>query len=209
MPYTSKEWTNRMKHRTDLSGYLYHLTKPITEGDEVHTKAIDVLLKIIKDRKLLGSSTQSGFIIGNQKAICFQDAPIQSIAQNLAHEKEHRETLGGKIRYTDVGLAFSKPHIFKMGGRPVFYEKKAIAKSVLPKSEWWRIVNYDLSDKNCMIDWTHEREWRVPGDTLEFNLSNVIVILQNQAMFKYFIENMEKEDLEQLKGIISLHPVRF
>ena len=60
-----------------------------------------------------------------------------------------------------------------------------------------------------MIDWTHEREWRVPGDTLEFNLSNVIVILQNQAMFKYFIENMEKEDLEQLKGIISLHPVRF
>ncbi|MCU5430723.1 DUF2971 domain-containing protein [Bacillus anthracis] len=209
MPYTSKEWTNRMKHRTDLSGYLYHLTKPIIDNDEVQTEAIDVLLKIIKERKLLGSSTKSGFIIGKQKAICFQDTPIQGIAQNLAHEKEHRGKLGGKIRYTDVGLAFAKPYIFNQGGRPVFYEKKVIAKKILPENEWWRVVNYDLSNKDAVVDWTHEREWRLPKDELNFDLSRVIVILQDQTMYKYFIENMEKEDLEQLKGIISLHPVRF
>ena len=37
-------------------------------------------------------------------------------------------------------------------------------KSILPSDEYWRIVNYDLSDNKYMVDWTHEWEWRVPGD---------------------------------------------
>ena len=49
-------------------------------------------------------------------------------------------------------------------GRPVIYDKTISAKKYLPENEWWRIVNLDLSDEDRFIDWTHEREWRVPND---------------------------------------------
>jgi len=122
MAYDFEKWKERIKSRTDLSGYVYHLTKPVLDVNGNTTlKAIDRLINIINERKLDGSSTQSGFIIGNKKAVCFQDAPIRGIAQNVIHEQDFRKELGGKIRYKGIGLAFTKPYIFNKGGRPVIY----------------------------------------------------------------------------------------
>ncbi|WP_144466397.1 DUF2971 domain-containing protein [Bacillus sp. FDAARGOS_235] len=210
MPYTNKEWSKRIQYRTDLSGFVYHFTKPIVnDKGERELSAIKRLLKIIKERTLLGSSTKSGFITGNRKAICFQDAPIQGITQNIIHEQEYREELGAKTRYVGVGLAFEKLYIFDNGGRPVFYEQKDIAKQILPKEDWWRIVDFNLSNRERIIDWTHEREWRLPEDEFKFDLSEAIIILPNDSLYKYLMNHLDQEDLRSIRGIISLTPVLY
>ena len=59
---------------------------------------------------------------------------------------------------------FPKRYVYNAGGRPVIYEDAEVAERMLPdKRDWWRIVKFDLSNKKKVVDWTHEREWRVPG----------------------------------------------
>jgi len=153
----------RREYRVDITAGLYHLTKPQGNLDSV-----DVLMKILLEKKLIGSTTNGGYICGQTPAVCFQDIPLYSVAQNVYYEQELQNQHGAKIRYEGTGLAFGKFFIYKNGGRPVVYDKLDDAKRYLPADQWWRIVNLDLaSDK--LIDWTHEREWRVPGN-LTFEL---------------------------------------
>ena len=210
MGFTEEKWGNRIKRRSDMSGFVYHLTKAEIDsnGKEV-LSAFERLLKIISERKINGSTTKSGFIIGNRKAVCFQDAPISGIVQNVFHENTYREDLGGKIRYTYLGLAFPKPYIFRNGGRPVLYEKKEIAKKILPENEWWRIVDYNLSDKNKIIDWTHEREWRMPTDSFHFELSKAAILIPNNDLHKSLIEELPKEDLKSIFGMVQISPIIY
>lgn len=42
---------------------------------------------------------------------------------------------------------------------------------MLPKDQWSRIVHYDQSNKENLIDWTQERVWRIPTDEFEFDIS--------------------------------------
>lgn len=101
---------------------------------------------------------------------------------------------------------FTKPYIYKKGGRPVIYDKTVEAKKYLPRDQWWRIVNYDLSDENNIIDWTHEREWRVAGD-LEFELSDISVVVPNDRAFKIIIKECNKVGIDlinEVKSIINL-----
>jgi hypothetical protein len=102
--------------------------------------------------------------------------------------------------------------VYPKGARPVVYEKLARAKEILPAEEYWRIVNLDLSDENAMIDWTHEREWRVPGEKLEFDLPEATVILPNADGYEEFRnhEVTKQEDLvNKIAGIIVAQPVFY
>ncbi|MGG0789277.1 DUF2971 domain-containing protein [Peribacillus simplex] len=210
MGYSVEQWSKRIRYRSDLSGYVYHLTKAELGSDGKTTmKTLDRLIKIITERKLIGSSTESGFITGNRKAVCFQDAPIQGIVQNVLHENSFRAELGGKVRYTYLGLAFPKPYIFQQGGRPVMYERKEIAKKILPEDEWWRIVDLNLMNKDNIVDWTHEREWRLPADEFNFDLDRVTVILPNGDIHKEIIEKLPSDDLKNITGMIQITPLVY
>ncbi|WP_281976053.1 DUF2971 domain-containing protein [Halobacillus litoralis] len=210
MGYSVDAWRRRIQYRNDLSGYVYHLTKSsIDEDGNQVMSALDRLLKIIKERKLNGSSTESGFITGNQKAICFQDAPISGIVQNVAHENTYRQELGGKVRYTYVGLAFPKPYIFQNGGRPVFYEEKEKAKRILPPEEHWRIVDYSLLNENNIIDWTHEREWRMPRNEFYFEIPKATILLPNQELYVELLAKLSKEELQEFFGFIQISPLIY
>jgi len=210
MGYNYEHWAKRIQYRTDLSGFVYHLTKPKSDSPEdIVTAVTERLIKIIQERKLIGSSTQSGFITGNRKAVCFQDAPISGIVQNVVHEGAFRRELGGKIRYVGLGLAFPKSYIFQQGGRPVMYEKKETAKKILPKDEWWRIVDFNLMDRENIVDWTHEREWRLPADEFHFDLSRAVILLPNSDIHKLFLRKMADEDLQTINGIIQTSPLVF
>lgn len=200
--YTVEKWRNRAKDRGDITTHVTHLTKI----DSTIEDAVDNLIKIINERKLIGSDTSKGFIIGDTPAVCFQEAPLYGVSQNVYHEQKNISELGGKQRYGAIGLSFPKRYLYEKGGRPVFYEDKDIAKSILPRNEWWRIVNFNLANENRIIDWTHEREWRVKND-FDFDLSETYVLLLNQGFYKYFIENIDKDTLEQLKGVIVLQPI--
>ena len=210
MGYGVEKWSKRIQYRSDLSGYVYHLTKAeLDSNGKTVMDALDRLIKIITERKLIGSSTQSGFITGNRKAVCFQDAPIQGIVQNVLHENSFRKELGGKVRYTYLGLAFPKSYIFQQSDRPVFYEEKEKAKKILPRDEHWRIVDFSLLDKENIIDWTHEREWRLPADEFHFDLSKANILLPNKDRYKTLIEKLPEEDLKAVQGMIQISPLVY
>jgi hypothetical protein len=199
MPYNLATWLKRIRSRSDISAYVTHLTR---ETDDL--KAVDVLIKILKEQKIIGSNS-NGFIQGSDRAVCFQDAPLYGIAQNLLHEQWYREELGGKVRYRPFGLSFEKTYVFKRGGRPVIYEQKDIAQEKFA-NELWRVVTFDLSDPDRITDWTHEREWRVKGD-FHFSLEAATVLLTNKKAYSSFIEKVDSDILKRIGGIVVLDHV--
>lgn len=123
MAYDSSAWRKRLSLRTDMSTYLVHLTRSSTiKGKEY--SAVDILLKILEEQKLIGSKNYPGYINGSINAVCFQETPLVSIAQNLHYEEEEKK-LGNNTRcYSGVGLMFNKQYIYKNKGRKVFYARK-------------------------------------------------------------------------------------
>ena len=185
-----EQWSKRMAERTDITGSLVHLTKGVTI-DDINYEPVEVLLRILSEQCLKGSTTATGFIIGNIPAVCFQDAPISSISQNCHYEHKLREQNNSKIRYEAYGIRFPKEYVYQRDGRPVIYDKKDEAKKYLNEDQWWRIVNFYLYNHNYIIDWTHEREWRVPNYFI-FETSYAQIILPNNQEYKRFI-NLYKE----------------
>lgn len=212
MSFDYKAWQERIASRQDITGMLTHLTKPVnyecemSEG-EINLAAVNVLVKILSEGVITGSETSTGFIIGNKRAVCFQDAPFTGIIQNVQHEA-HRRNKGNdsKIRYCGVGVAFSKFYVFERGGRPVIYEESSTAKRFLPEEEYWRIVNCRLKVKLPIIDWTHEREWRCP-DKLDIVLPMAHVVLYDKGTYDYFLEKCPLEIISQIHGITILKSI--
>jgi hypothetical protein len=201
-----EEWQKKRMERSDLSQYLIHLTRA---KNDKSLKALDVLFRILMDKKLIGSTTETGFIVGdNNPAVCFQDAPLFSVGQNIWYENNKRKNNPReKERYNAYGLIFTKKFIYKNGGRPVIYDKTEEAKEYIHKSQWWRIVNLDLSNSDNIIDWTHEREWRVPRD-LNFDLNDVVVVLPNDDIYRQFMDvclaNKREDIIKNINGIVNL-----
>lgn len=236
MKYTENDFLQRYRSRSDLSSFVTHLTRG---NDELNS--IEVLLKIL-DEKVIHGSGKEGYIMGKNKATCFQEAPPYGVAQNVYHEQQRRlksKTIDNLIeyfkqlkikdfddekkiieklvqltiaweneskekrRYSGIGLMFRKSIVFEKGGRPVIYEGSDLAKEMISEDQHWRIVNLNLSDKENLIDWTHEREWRVKGD-FEFEHSEAIVVLTNEKAYQAFIKKCEPNILQELAGIITL-----
>ncbi|MDF2906049.1 MAG: hypothetical protein K0R34_1370 [Herbinix sp.] len=203
------DWKKRISRRTDFSQGIVHLTK---SNDDL--TAFNVLMKILKEQVIEGSinkivnGKQRGFICGDVPVVCFQDVPLYSLSENIQYEQcLRKEDKSLPIRYTPFGIRFSKNYIYKHGGRPVIYEDTEIAKSFLPKDEYWRIVKFNLMDDNNIVDWTHEREWRIKGD-FSFELSEVEVLLSNNQSIKKFYDYCKEEHMEyifeKIKGIVTL-----
>ena len=112
----------------------------------------------------------------------------------------------------DPDKSISKPYLYSKGGRPVVYDDTNAAKSYLKKSEWWRIVRFDLSDKSNYIDWTHEREWRLPGN-LDFQLNKVTVLVPNKSAYRRFVEKCrqveDRDVMKSIKGVVMLGAVFY
>jgi hypothetical protein len=205
MAHGKKEWLQRLAERSDLCSFVTHLTKSAKDGEK-QLSSTQVLFKILREQKLRGSSSASGFIIGDRTAVCFFDAPLPAIVQNVWFEmKEHERDKTRPIRYVPTGLLFEKDLVYCKGARPVIYERKERGKQLLPREEWWRIVNFDLEKTNFVIDWSHEREWRHPGD-LEFALSDVVVLLRDYRAYHAFLdlcaEYEERDILGDIQGIM-------
>ena len=194
--YDAELWADRYSSRSDMSLYLTHLTKGRDDMNE-----LDVLVKILNDGKLIGSG-KDGFISGPDRAVCFQDVPIQSVVQNLTHEEKNREKTNSKVRYTGAGLMIPKPYAFKRGARPVIYETKEDAN--LFNNVKWRVVTLQLDRKAGLIDWTHEREGRVKGD-LEFSLDKAIVLLPSASSYREFVRRVDPKVQEKISGIMLLN----
>jgi len=212
MGYTRDLWEKRIAARSDLSSQLIHLTRSC-EIDGKKVGPVDILVRILREGRINGSTTDKGFICGDIPATCFQDVPVYSLSQNIHAEEQYRQAVEeAKVRYVGVGLMFPKPYVYARGGRPVIYEDTEKAKSILPEDEWWRIVRFDLADEDNFVDWTHEREWRVLGG-FEFDLDQVTVLLPNKFGYDRFLKLCDKveeiEFLKEIRGIVNLGAVFY
>lgn len=208
MPYTKQSWRRRYSERSDLSTSLVHLTRAPSSS-----KLVEVMFKILDERTLRGSTTEKGFVVGKERAVCFQDAPVHAVSQNCWFEQKLRENNEKvKKRYVPSGFLFHKQKIYNMGGRPVIYDKTKEAKRYLPESEWWRIVNFDISDDDSFIDWTHEREWRVKGD-FTFHLRDVTLLFTKPSTYRSFIKLCDERKktalYKKVAGVIVTEQVFF
>ena len=192
-------WRERITNRTDLVARLTHLTRSDTDQ-----KAFEKLWKIITEKKLIGSGN-SGYVVGNRRAVCFQEIPLYSIVENLLFEDSIKENK----RYSWFGLRFNKIEMYYKGARPVLYGKTEELRSILTPDQYWRIVNLDL-DKNNIIDWSHEREWRILEDCV-FEYNDIEVVVKNDEYYKLFVDKCINENriniLTEIHGIIPLNTV--
>lgn len=154
--------------RPDFSIYLAHFTtnrKACSESIENPAlqfngnSALEKLISILKSKKIFASTMP--WIKSN--AVCFTECPWSSLLQ---HTK----------RYSPYGLGFTKPHIYVSGGGPVFYIKEDLLKSGISTNDKikpfltpfippYSTQNHKTSSKfPTHVDFTHEREWRVPHD---------------------------------------------
>ena len=196
-------WRERISHRNDITSRITHLT-----NGETADEAFKNLLSILEGKKINGGH---GFVNGSDSVVCLQEAPLNSISENLIYERMLREANGSNYyRYRAFGLRFAKIFIYKCGGRPVIYGKSSELKNILPKEEWWRIVDLQLNSTENIIDWSHEREWRVKGD-LQFQYNQTEIIVPTRTYYKKFVEycleNQKQEMLKNINGIITLDSV--
>jgi hypothetical protein len=150
--------------RPDFSDYLAHFTKHGRTGGKVVT-ANDRLISILSKGKII-----AGSIPWTKKpAVCFTECPWSSL---LSHAKQ----------YSAFGIGFKKPTIFAKGGGPVYYVRSdhyfkqmwdpAIHSFVTPFWPGYRPASLATpvgpTGKAALggqtIDYSHEREWRIPGD---------------------------------------------
>lgn len=100
--------------RPDLTPYIVHLTK---RSDSDGFTAYRNLINILRTGRLWGSDSESGFIKGEHKAVCFMDVPFFSLKYVL----NPRDCNKTNPRYEPFGIFVSKKFAYKKRCRPVLY----------------------------------------------------------------------------------------
>lgn len=170
-----------MQNRPDLSEYVAHFTtdRPVVghedESNPGHQfdplSACDRLVAILNSRKIVATSMPWA----GGRAACFTECPWASL---LDHAN----------RYSPFAVAFAKPRVFAAGGGPVYYVradhwKKQIWADHLRTfvTPFWpsyrpAALQSDEFLSGKTVDFSHEREWRVPHD-FTFELSQVEFVI--------------------------------
>ena len=165
--------------RQDISRFLVHFTKA-----SVDESAYDVLRRILREKTVLGSSR---FVRGGRKCVCFSEAPLGALEHGLINST-------GFTRYSPYGLLFEKEWIFSLGGRPVIYEPKQEF-AQLSETHQWRHVILELGSST--VDFTWEREWRLPCTELPFLERDVTVVLPDDEARDRFIHDIENDSFHE------------
>jgi hypothetical protein len=177
--------------RPDFNQSLVHLTRERVERPSSNEASVtrvvqpfDVLKEILTSGILRASSN---YIKGTRPAVCMSEMPLSVIHHFADPPYETNE----KKKYRFYGLAFSKQTIFKAGGRPVIYLPDAEA-GWIPDDEKWRHVRYEIGS----VDWTHEREWRLPGDLDLTKLAGCYALVWSYS------------EVRELEKVVTAAPVR-
>lgn len=177
--------------RPDFSHYLAHFTtsRPSYSSDQAENPtnafnkmtALERLISILSSQKIVTSKIRWA----GRNAVCFTECPWSSLIP-------HAEN------YSPYAVGFSKPRIFAAGGSPAFYiradhwEKQewdeSIKAFVTPFWPSYRPERLKTDDflHGSTIDYSHEREWRVPHD------------------FTFKLEQVEFVIVERIKDIFAI-----
>jgi hypothetical protein len=174
------------KNRPDFSEYLSHFTK---DGEFCHTEqaddmdafrgmnAFERLCSILKMKEIKTSIMPWTNTLG----VCFTECPWSSL---LIHTQQ----------YSSYGIGFTKAFIYRNNGAPVFYMRKKFMNTLERTIKDEKILQEILAmatpyspsfetksmrNQIRLVDYTHEREWRLPS-ALKFDYTDVsFVIIKN------------------------------
>jgi hypothetical protein len=186
--------------RPDFKQGLVHLTRERFEtkdsqGDDLFTKItikpFDVLKEILNSGVIRGSGN-NGYIKGSKKAVCLSEIPLSSVHYFASSTQEPLD------RYRYYGIAISKEAAFKAGGRPVIYLPDDEA-NWIPDDQKWRHVRYEFGD----VDFTHEREWRIPDDLVLTQLPGIYVLVETPSEAKEVFA-MEISIKKLIRGVLPM-----
>ena len=176
--------------RRDMGNLLFHFTRSRPGGALSPTvnlnpfgppppptayepkTAFEVLTEILTSGKLIGTS---GFVKGKHQCVSFTEWPVSELASMFAINNELAKG-GERPRYEPYGIAVKKDWLFQKNGRPVIYQPES-EYSCLPPTIQWRHVRYEPPQ----VDFTWEREWRVPCSELQITASDVLVLVRTSA----------------------------
>ena len=183
--------------RPDFSNALIHFTKARIEFDYEQNKpkppvpAFSVLKEILATGMVRGGQ---GFVKGNRRAVCFSEIPLSAMHYFAKAPSE----AGGTKRYEFYGVVLSKKTVFEAGGRPVIYlpDKEG---QWIPQDEKWRHVRFEYGS----VDWTHEREWRLPGDLDLRKVPGLYVIVWSAAEANE-LDSFQTPLRGQIRGILPM-----
>lgn len=191
--------------RPDFSNYVAHFTKDAMPfGAEKHPEdkaiqsakgtAYERLISILKEKKIFASPMPWT----DKSAVAFTECPWGSL---LDHTRQ----------YSPYGLGFRKDHLFEVGGGPALYlrpdlfdAQQEFQSQQKPKWKGFHPDLYAFVTPFCpnyapksykskywggkFVDYSHEREWRVPHD-FKFDLKEVeFVIVPNYKAVAAFPE---------------------
>jgi hypothetical protein len=188
--------------RPDFSKALVHLTRGRAEVKAIailHQKAksaatpFEVLKEILRDGKIKGSGN-SGYVKGTTPAVCLSEVPLSAVKYYAAREGEQDQAK----RYGFYGIAISKKAAFAAGARPVIYlpDKEA---AWIPSAEQWRHVRFEHGE----VDFTHEREWRVPNDLDLSAIPGFYALVWTNAE-AVELATFEFPAAKQMRGVLSM-----
>lgn len=63
-----EKWVKRIANRSDMTTGLIHLTKRNTINNKEYS-SLDILMKILDEKVLIGSTSETGYINGNIRII--------------------------------------------------------------------------------------------------------------------------------------------
>ena len=171
------------KKTADYSPYVVHFSKSrrfttenlIKESDPLYpflkASAFEKLLSILKSKIIYGSPMP--YLPTAPQAVCFTECIWDSLV-DLAE------------RYSPYGVVLLKRVVFKKGGGPALYVRGDTLKSMgnqIPDQLEALVAPFDpeaVLVLGNVLDWLHEREWRLPGN-LEFEDNEIEYIIVNSS----------------------------
>jgi hypothetical protein len=168
------------------------MTRERVEGERT-IPAFKVLVEILESGIIRGSGNV-GFVKGNRPAVCLSEIPLSALRDFTSPPVEMSKT-----RYRPHGILFAKQAIFKAGGRPVIYLPDDEG-DWIPSDQKWRHVRFEAGS----VDFTHEREWRVP-DSLDINrFAAFYVIVWSPTQARWLRDNLQTPLKDRIIGILPM-----
>lgn len=206
-------------NRPDFSDYLAHFTKDgslCSHDDEcaeiAQQSAIQRLESILRARVIRASTMPWT----GAHAVCFTECPWSSL---LAHTKQ----------YSPYGIGFTKKTVYSKHGGPALYVrpdhfKRQQTSGRFDSHIWPFITPFSPSYRPkhmkgsyfSTVDFSHEREWRVPHD-FPFNYEDIeFIILKDYHDMAAFPKDLKDEIgrerfilIENYEHVESLWPVHL
>lgn len=208
------DWSEVAKYsirvRPDMSTNVTHWTRRAGK-----LTAFDVLKKIIAERTIVASTPEGGYIKAGQRASCFTETPV-TVMVRLFELAASDRNLAKFLKWEPYGLAFCKTVIYgPFWGRPVLYLNDVeyldlVVKNKLESQFAWRVVKFHCLVPEQAVDFTHEREWRVPGDvTFDWRVpARPLAIVDKSDEQDELLAAYPEQETRPFRAVLCLHDLR-